>query len=197
MLKLGCVPYLNAKPLIWSLESRPHTEILLDVPSKLPQLLKDKKVEAILVSSIEALRTPNVTVADGVAISSFGPVKSVRLFNKVPFHEIKKLALDASSMTSNALAQIILAESHGIQPLAAAQLPDIESMLAEADACILIGDNGLKDIQGNLQTLDLGAAWTDLTGLPFVWAVWTGSNELSDETAEILREARERSIISD
>ncbi|MCE9560333.1 MAG: menaquinone biosynthesis protein [Armatimonadetes bacterium] len=192
MLKLGCVPYLNAKPLIWSLETRPETEILLAVPSQLPQLLSSKSAEAILVSSIEALRTPGVTVADGVSISSFGPVRSVRLFSRVPFPEIQTLALDASSLTSNALAQIILAESYGIRPETIQKNPDIDAMLSEADACILIGDNGLKKIGETYQILDLGEAWTHLTGLPFVWAVWTGSDRLTHEVANTLREARER-----
>lgn len=190
---VGCVPYLNAKPLVWPFggEHSP-VRVRFDVPSRLPALLDAGEVQAILVSSIEALRRPRV--ADGVSISSFGEVLSVRLFSRVPFGQIRRLALDASSMTSNALAQILLTEQHGCRPDTVTLPPDLGVMLGAADAGVLIGDAGMRADGSGLHVMDLGAAWTSMTGLPFVWALWVGGDGLDTTLARHLSEAAPRTL---
>lgn len=188
---VGCVPYLNAKPLVRrfrDLGDRSPVHVVYDVPSRLPALLQDGLVQAILVSSIEALRTP-FRVADGVAIASRGEVRSVRLFSKVPFADIDTLALDPSSMTTNALAQIVLADAYDAKPAVKTFASDLDTMLRQCDAGILIGDAGMRQSSNGLHVLDLGQAWSDLTGLPFVWAVWLGGESLTPELAGLLRHA--------
>ena len=145
--RVGSVPYLNAKPLVRQFEdlgASSPVSVVYDVPSQLPALLEAGEVQAILVSSIEALRHPDLHFADGVSICSQREVFSVRLFSKVPFGEIRRLALDASSMTSNALAQILLDQRFGVRPATTTLPPDLDLMLAECDAGILIGDNGMR-----------------------------------------------------
>ncbi len=188
---VGCVPYLNAKPLVRQFyEEGPASpvQVVFDVPSLLPGRLRANHVQAIMVSSIEALRTPT-RVADGVSISTRADVVSVRLFSRVPIESIESLALDASSMTSNALAQIILAERYGVRPSLESALPSAQLMLERADACILIGDNGMRASSEGLHVLDLGREWVALTGLPFVWAMWVGGAGLDRTLAEHLRGA--------
>jgi chorismate dehydratase len=132
-------------------------------------------------------------IANQVCIASHGEVLSVRLFSKVPFSSIQTLALDQSSMTSNALVQIILAESYQVRPKAEPHPPCLEEMLAENDAALLIGDLGMDAEGAGLQILDLGQAWRDLTGLPFVWALWTGQERLTPELVGLLIDAKEES----
>jgi len=188
---LGSVPYLNAKPLVrWFEEVPGSVSVVYDVPSRLPRLLEEGEVQAILVSSIEALRRPDLSIADDVAICSEAEVLSVRLFSKNPIAEIRRLALDASSMTSNALARIVLARRYGVEPEYSAEPPELSSMLREHDAALLIGDKGMKAEAGEFVTLDLGAEWRAMTDLPFVWALWVGEPELAGELGELLREAR-------
>lgn len=185
---VGCVPYLNAKPLVWPLrQPGSPVDVQFAVPSQLPPLLDAGEVQAILVSSIESLRRPNV--AGGVSISSFGEVMSVRLFSKVPYDQIQRLALDQSSMTSNALVQILLAEIYSCRPDARPLPPDLSAMLDEADAGLLIGDAGMRTEGDGLHIMDLGQAWTELTGLPFVWALWVGEAGLTPELAGHLASA--------
>lgn len=188
---VGCVPYLNAKPLVrWFHELGDHSpvQVVYDVPSKLPALLASRSVQAILVSSIEALRAP-CRVADGVSISSQDEVLSVRILSKVPFHEIETIALDRSSMTSNALAEIMLRTVRSTPYRTVVAPPDLDAMLGEADAAVLIGDNGMRADGRGLLDVDLGRAWRELTGLPFVWAVWLGHEALDDALAQHLRDA--------
>lgn len=192
--KVGSVPFINARPLVAWFESHgtaSPVEVIYDIPSNLPNLLNSGNVQAVLVSSIHALNTPNRTIADGVCIGSDGPAESVKVFSRTPFGKIKTLALDQSSLTSNALAQGILRESFGADPITELCAPDIDAMLTKHDACVLIGDIGMQAGRPhhNLNVMDLGQAWQDLIGLPFVWAAWVGQNDLEPELVELLNES--------
>jgi chorismate dehydratase len=181
---VGCVPYANAIPLVAWFEGkgeRSPVKVIYDVPSKLPELLDSGRADAILVSSVDALRVPGRRMAEGVCIGSHGAVKSVRLFSKVPPKQIKSLALDQSSMTSNRLAQVVLRERYGIVPEGKPELPDLAKMLETHDACVLIGDIGMTAPSDGLYVLDLGEEWRRLTGRPFVWAAWIGGERLTPD----------------
>ena len=142
--------------------------------SLLPSMLDSGQADAIMVSSIHALVNPGSRVAACLSIGSQDEVLSVRLFSKVPIRQIKSLATDLSSMTSNALARIVLAEQYGVHPVSAPQPPSLDAMLRDHDACLMIGDNGMAAEANGLALLDLGREWRELTGLPFVWALWVG-----------------------
>ncbi|MDR3691673.1 MAG: menaquinone biosynthesis protein [Fimbriimonas sp.] len=186
MYTVGSVPYLNAKPLVRLFEDlgdQSPVKVIYEVPSLLPPLLESGEADAIMVSSIESLRAPGRRVALGVCIGTQQEVLSVRVFSKVPPTEIRSLALDRSSMTSNALAQIVLHENFGVVPSMEPLPPDLSTMLADHDACVLIGDNGMREEGEGLHILDLGAEWYRLTELPFVWATWMGVESLNSELA--------------
>ncbi len=181
-LTIGSVPYLNEKPLTrWF----SHTdegkasgiEVVYAVPSQLARMLEAGEIAAALVSSFEYFRTPGYVLAPGVSISGQGDIESVRAFAKVPWRKIESLALDTSSLTSSALLKILLAEQLDSYPAFLHAAPDLDSMLAQADACLLIGDKGMLASGEGLNMLDLGRAWRRLTGLPFVYAVWLGKPE--------------------
>jgi len=186
---VGSVPYLNAKPLVRMFEEMGEdspVNVIYDVPSKLPQLLANGTVQAIMVSSIEALRNPGKRIAQGICIGTQKEVLSVRIFSKVPPKKIESLALDQSSMTSNALARIILKERYGAAPEVYPLAPSLSEMLADYDACVLIGDNGMREEGEGLYILDLGLEWHRLKNLPFVWAVWLGDEGLTPELSKHL-----------
>jgi len=188
---VASVPYVNAAPLVWWFEAMGEASpvrVVYDVPSRLPALLDSGEADAILVSSVDALRTPGRRVLSAPAIATRGAVRSVRVFSNVPPNEVKTLAWDASSMTSNRLAMVLLGEMFGARPRPVEMAPDLTSMLAVCDACVLIGDNGMTADGAGLHTLDLGEAWTELTGAPFVWAVWAGNARLTPELGAVLHE---------
>lgn len=191
---LGCVPYLNAKPLsTWFHTSAGELEaqVRYAAPSVLAQWLRDREVQVALVSSIEAFRRPDSRIVPGIAIASEGEVLSVRLFSKVPFPQIRSVALDTSALTSSALVQVVLSEQFAIRPLYQRMAPNLEQMLNACDAGLLIGDKGMKAETKGLYVLDLGAAWHTLTGLPFVWAIWLANEEhFTQELVELLHKAK-------
>jgi len=189
---VGCVPFVNARPLVaWfdALGAGSPVEVVYDVPSRLPKMLDDGKADAVLASSYDALRTPGRRIADGVCIGSFGRAESVKLLSKVPFNDITSLALDSSSLTSNYLAQVVLSEVYGTTPDTAVEEPVLDAMLRDRDAAVLIGDIGMAADGEGLHVLDLGEAWTKMTGLPFVWAVWIGNDRLTIDLATLLAQA--------
>jgi len=180
--RIGSVPYLNEKPLTrWfshTEEGRASgIEVVYAVPSELARMLQSGEIGAALVSSFEYFRTPGYAIVPGISISGQDDIESVRAFARVPWRKIESLALDTSSLTSAALLQILLAEQLDSHPAFLHAAPDLDSMLALADACLLIGDKGMLADGRGLNVLDLGHAWRRLTGLPFVYAVWLGKEE--------------------
>ncbi len=111
-------------------------------------------------------------MSPGLAIAATHEVRSVLLVSKVPVGEIRSVALDENSRTSAALVRILLAERYGLSPKAAPAAADLESMLAGADAALLIGDPALAVPRERYVVLDLAGEWLEATGLPFVFAVW-------------------------
>lgn len=190
----GSVPYVNARPLVSYFEhlgdSSP-VKLLYTVPSQLPALLDSGTCHVAMASSFEALRTPGRKIADAGCVGTIGEVQSVRLFSKVPFGSIRTLALDASSLTSVHLGQILLSERYGVSPETIDMQPDLRTMLETNDACLIIGDKGMLADGSGLQVMDLGLEWRELTGLPFVWAAWIGSEGLTEELSSHLARAQE------
>lgn len=202
--RVGVVSYLNAKPLTWALERGevPGLEPVLDVPSKLSAMLLAGELDAALVSSVVALREPQIQLLPKAGcIAADGAVQSVLLLTSVHIDQIQRVALDASSLTSVALTKVLLKLRWGLQPEYITLPPDPKAMLAQADAALLIGDPGLAqyvtDGHGSAlyDVIDLGRAWRDWTDLPFVFAAWSARDGVDlDELAEKLAAARELSL---
>jgi chorismate dehydratase len=173
-VRVGAVTYLNTKPLIYDLEAlAPGAELVLDVPSRLADLLADGQLDVALIPAIEYFRAGSYTIVPHLAIASRGPVLSVTLFSRVPWPAIRRVALDEGSRTSAALAQILLRKRYGVSP-AVVPLPlDGAAEEADADAVLLIGDRAMRAcLPGFAHAFDLGQEWHDWTGLPFVYAFW-------------------------
>jgi chorismate dehydratase len=190
---VGSVPYVNAKPLVSQFEhlgDASPVKVLYQVPSKLPALLDSGCVAAALVSSFDALSCPGRRITAG-CVSTLGDAQSVRLFSKVPFPQIRTLALDSSSLTSIHLAQVVLIETYGVRAEVRSMAPDLTTMLADCDAAVVIGDKGMVANGEGLHVVDLGREWRKLTELPFVWAAWIGGASLNEELAAHLERANE------
>jgi chorismate dehydratase len=173
-IRIGAVNYLNAKPLICDLEQlAPDAELILDVPSRLADLLSEGSLDVALIPAIEYFRSGTYTIVPDIAIASRGPVLSVTLFSKVPCSQIRRVALDAGSRTSAALTLILLRKRYGVSPLIQPLPMTQPAEQIDGDAVLLIGDRAMRAcLPGFAYTLDLGQEWFDWTGLPFVYAFW-------------------------
>jgi chorismate dehydratase len=166
-MRVGSVPYLNAVPLTRGIED----QIVLAPPSRLAELLREDKLDAALVSVTEVLFHDRYDILDGIAVASLGEVKSVFLAHRKPLEETRQILCDPASLTSVNLLKVLLGE-RGLEP-DFAPLPNYHDAPFH-DAVLLIGDPALNFVRAphEHQVWDLGAAWSDLTGLPFVYAVW-------------------------
>jgi len=180
------VSYLNTVPLVWGFLQDPALRGKIEIDFALPSVCADRLrsggAEIGIVPVIEMARQ-NLDFIRGVGISSDGPVRSILLISKVPFGQIKTLATDSGSRTSVMLSRVILAEKYGAEPAVVSQPPDLAAMLGVADAALLIGDAALKVDPANLPfaCLDLGDEWTRMTGLPMVFALWSGAKDAIGE----------------
>ena len=190
--RIGCVPYLNARPLIEGLEPPPMER----VPSQLFEVFREGMLDAGLLSSIDVLTNLGGDVVDGVSISARGDVQSVVLAYTGELERIESIQLDPASHTSNALLQIVLGEFHGLRPNYV-QIKERKSMDLPA---LLIGDPALslrkRTSQQELKFLDLGGEWYQNTGLPFVFAIWALEKDFTKKKllSELLRSAKTRGM---
>jgi chorismate dehydratase len=201
-VRLGAVGYLNARPLVYGLERSTRFELRFDVPSRCADLLHQGRIDVGLIPTIEY--QSRYRIVPGLAIASRGPVASVALYTTRPVTDVRAIAMDTSSRTSVALVRVLCARMFRIDPALEPREPDLASMLAECDAALLIGDNALFQDAGQLaahgreltvQKMDLGEAWTTLTGLPFVWAFWAGWPDLlTDGDQQALLQARDAGV---
>jgi len=170
---VGSVSFLNAKPLIYGLEANPRVALHLEVPSRLLDGMQDRRFDVALLPVIDYQRLSGLRVIPAGGIGCDGPTLTVRIFSRTPLDRIETLLCDTDSHTSVALARVVLAERYGRRPA----FVDL-SNAAAADPSLprlLIGDKVITDEPADCPyQVDLGQAWKELTGLPFVFATWMG-----------------------
>ena len=157
-------------------------DLSFQLPSTCARQLRDGTVDIGLIP-VGALLELDLAIFRGTGIACNGAVRSILLISKVPFADIRKLALDSSSRSSVLLARIVLARRYGREPELVTMAPDLAAMLDAADACLVIGDPALllDPVQlrdSGFYVADLGEVWLEMTGLPMVFAVWAGRRDL-------------------
>lgn len=194
-MRIGSVPYLNGKPLVWELDDNEKLECIYEVPSKLAYMLREKSIAAGLVSVAACFTNPNLQILPGISISCIGPARSVKLLYKEEISQIRTLALDTSSLTSVMLAKIILKERYGLSPEFRSMPPLVDEMMGECDAAVVIGDTAMRVRHGRWPELDLGEEWYALTNLPFVFAAWAVNPDMvNPELTEILLRSKRNGL---
>jgi chorismate dehydratase len=202
MLRLGVVSFLNARPLIEGLPEHPGVQCRFDVPAALSRQLHTGLANAALIPVVDVLRSNgHYRVVSDACIGSDGHTMTVRIFSHVPPAEIRTLSVDGDSHTSVCLATVLWHCRHGrrleLRPLGAS------GAATDTDALLLIGDKVVAPgREGYAHQIDLGAAWRELTGLPFVFAVWAcpADTALAHSAADLahlatlLSEARDRGV---
>lgn len=185
--RVGCVRYLNARPLIHGWDG----PVDFDHPVALARKLARGEVDAALVSVTEFLRNPIYRVVRDVAIASRGPVYSVIVAHQCDREELGSIALDPASLTSNALVRVVARDLPIVAE--ATELP------TQDGGRLLIGDQAIHFRQQHgdrFHYWDLASAWRELTGLHFVFALWLVRPEFTEaeELAARARELRNRNM---
>jgi chorismate dehydratase len=194
LLRIGCVKYLNARPLIHGWPG----EVVFDHPSVLCDKLASGGLDVALVSSFEFLRNPVYTLVDGVSISSRGPVHSVFVAHQGPLSEIEEIEVDPASQTGVNLLRCLLAEM-GLSPRFVVRSRLMQRAITPRLAKFFIGDQAVRfrdESDKTFQFWDLGEEWQKRTQLPFVYALWLIRPEVASPKAiaDTLRACRDNNI---
>jgi chorismate dehydratase len=174
-MRISAISYLNTAPLMWDFEhgaARDRFEVCYTIPSQCARELQNGKADIGIIPSAAYVSIPGLSIIPGVAIASKQAVRSILLVSPKPMDEIRTVALDNSSLTSAALARVLFEKYWGGTRDFQSRPPDLDTMLAENDAALLIGDSALQVDRSRYYSWDLAEEWLRFTGKPFVFAFW-------------------------
>ncbi|MFA5845006.1 MAG: menaquinone biosynthesis protein [Coriobacteriia bacterium] len=195
--RLGHIQFINCLPLYYGLVKN---DALLDVdlvkaaPKGLATMLVAGELDIAPIPAIEYARhADDFVLLPDIAISSDGEVQSILLLSEAPAEALggATVALTSTSRTSQVLAQVLLRQRWGVDANYVEMPPDLSSMLRDADAALLIGDDALRAYwqqPSGLHIYDLGIEWRDWTGLPMVYAVWAVRREFAERRPDAVRD---------
>ena len=214
-LRISIVEYLNTAPLVRGFTHGPlrgKYELSFTVPSQCAEMLRIGAVDVAIIPAIEYQRIPDLAILPNLSIASKKSVRSLLLVSRKPIHEVKHIALDRSSRSTQALTRILCEEHWHIAAEFFEAAPDLPAMLEHADAALLIGDPALRlsiastqhaprDAFGEMVCplsaaglsepgshfiYDIVEKWRAMTGLPAVLAVWAARRDVA--TPELVRD---------
>lgn len=199
-LRVGRISALNMYPLYHHLErcAQPGIAFTDGLPAALNAAVLDGRLDVSAMSSIEYARnSERLRLLPVASIAASGAVDSIQLFSRVPFDEVRTVAVTRHSATSVTLLRVLLGPDVPFRPLEGG----VEDALREVDGVLLIADEALVALRAGVSphATDLAAAWRDRTGLPMVFAVWAAREEAAasdpervEELMAVLAEAKRR-----
>lgn len=194
IIRIGSVSYLNALPLLFGLRKglmAGKAILSIDYPSAIASDLVSGKIDVGLVpvAVIPQLREYHIVTDYGIGCN--GDVVTVGLFSDVPIEEISEVMLDYQSRSSVALVQILLKHHWNISPKLIPAYPGYEDRIQGRSAGVVIGDRAFVQRNRSKYTYDLGRAWKDFTGLPFLFAAWIANKKLTSDFISDFNEANQ------
>ena len=175
-LRISAISFLNTAPLMWDFEhgdAARNFEIEYTVPSACAAALAAGEADIGIIPAFAYAEIPGLAILPSIAIASKNRVRSILLVSKKPIEDVETVATDSSSRTSVALLQVLFTKFFGGGRQLTPHTPQLETMLQQHDAALLIGDAALKvQPQAGYYTYDLAQVWNRLTGKPFVFAFW-------------------------
>lgn len=180
--KVSVVQYLNTAPLVWGMlkgEQQGKYDLEFTTPAACADAVHQRRADVGIVPSIEYQRMDKAQIIAGISIASKSQVKSVLLLCNKPIEKVQTVAVDNSSRTSAALVRILLRKFYSRFVTITPSVPKPDVMLKRADAALVIGDPALTFDGKVAAVYDLAAEWKKFTGLPFVFAVWAGYEDVN------------------
>ncbi len=192
-IRIGAVSYLNTKPLIYGLEQAPirdEIELVVDYPAHIAAMLGDGRIDIGLVPVAIIPELPESHIVTDYCIGCDGAVDSVAIFSEVPMDEIRTVLLDYQSRTSVMLARLLLRDFWKKDVVFADTMGEEFRHQIRGDvAGVVIGDRALRQKKESKYMYDLGQAWKDHTGLPFVFAAWISNKPIPGSFITLFNQA--------
>jgi chorismate dehydratase len=195
---VGAVSYLNTKPLLYGIERSPlleRMELITDHPASIAEMLLKDEIDIGLVPVAIIPEMREYYINTRYVIGCNGPVGSVCLFSQVPVKELRKVLMDNESKTSVALAKILLKDYWKISPEYEEASSGFLEEIKGSTGAVVIGDRALKQRSISSYSYDLGEAWKNMTGLPFVFAAWISNKRLDPGWVEAFDQANGKGVL--
>ncbi len=197
-IKVGIVNYLNTKPFLYGIENSEiinQIELISDYPAKIADDLLMGKIDLGLVPVAVLPKMKEYEIITDYCIGCDGEVATVCLFSDQPIENLKKIYLDYQSLTSVQLLKILLKEHWKLDiELIDAQGENFRNLIKGSTGGLVIGDRAFEQRTISAYHYDLGLAWKEMTGLPFVFAVWVSNKKLPADFIEAFNEANKGGI---
>ena len=175
-LRISAISFLNTAPLMWDFEhgeAARDFEIEYTLPSACAAALASNQADIGIIPAITYAQIPGLIILPNIAIASKDRVRSILLVSKKPIEQVQTVATDTSSRTSVALLQVLFAKFLGGERQLTPHPPQLDNMLQDHDAALLIGDAALQVTpESGYHLYDLAHEWHEFTGKPFVFAFW-------------------------
>ena len=185
--RIGAVSYLNTRPLIWGLEQSgllAEIELVKAYPAQIAQDLMEGRIDMGLVPVAITPLLKEAHFVSNYCIGAESEVASVCIFSQVPMEEIEKVYLDYQSRTSVQLVKVLLGQywKKEVEFLTATE--GYMDKISGSTAGVIIGDRALASLGHFEYIYDLGLAWKQYSGLPFVFAAWIANKPIPLEFME-------------
>ena len=177
-LRIGRIPYLNAEPFFRDDSTR--TDAIVASPREMLSLAVHNQVDIAPLPVVAEFDFPDKFLRlSNFGIASFGPAYSVILKSKATLGTLAgcQIGIIDETSTSVRLLKVLLEETQSKN--SAIRFGPIGP---GNDAILLIGDKALGDARPSTKypvVLDLADEWKKVTGLPFVFALWYTTPEVS------------------
>ena len=191
-IRVGGVSYLNTKPLVYGLEKgmmNEQVKIIYDYPAAIAAMLLSDEIDVGLVPVAIIPKLKEAHIITDYCIGTENEVASVCLFSEVELHKANTILLDYQSRTSSALTKLLVRDYWKLNPEYLATGTDYRQHIKGTTAGLVIGDRALSQRKISPYFYDLGSAWKDFTGLPFVFAMWVSNKKLDDDFIRQFNEA--------
>ena len=179
--RIGAVSYLNTRPLLLGIEQESFLnsiDLVKSYPANIAQDLLSGKIDIGLVPVAILPQLSDPHIVSNYVIGANGAVASVALFSEVPIHEIKSIYLDYQSRTSVQLLKILLSQFWKKEVEFISATEGYIAQISGTTAGVIIGDRALENLSKYPYVYDLGLAWKQHTGLPFVFAAWVANQPI-------------------
>lgn len=196
-IRVGIVNYLNTKPLLYGIERSPvlkEIELIPDYPANVATMLLENRIDMGLVPVAVIPKLKEAHIITDYCIGCNGSVASVCLLSDVPLAEIKTILIDYQSRTSANLVKVLIREHWKLDVELADTKQDFRNQIKASTAGLVIGDRCLEHRTKVNHVYDLGEAWKDFTGLPFVFAAWIANKPLPPSFISSFNEACKNGI---
>lgn len=191
-IRVTAVSYLNTKPLLYGLLGNPvanQLDLQLDIPSRCAAKLESGEADIGLVPVAILPKLQQPRIISDYCIGTVGAVKTVAIFSDRPLAELERIYLDFHSRTSVELARILLEEHWQLHPELIPATEGFQEAIGDRTGAVVIGDRTIGLERKHPFVYDLGQAWMDFTGLPFVFAAWVTNQPLPPDFLQAFNDA--------